>query len=197
MPVSQQFINFLNLPLTQLREIADQLDISFPPGTRKWDIVDRLAKVPSKDLPVEAAQWVHAGRTSITYVKLGSEPLETEAVTDALTAMCDGANPLEEAIRPPELTRQPTLIAASKSEDGDRFFLSFGVKKAIARVLANFEIEEIEGDDFFVVVVRLDPPVMEIRTNHERAERFTTKWIADFNEHLFGDETNEEEAEAG
>lgn len=192
MPVSQQFINFLNLPLPQLHAIADELDISLPAGSRKWDIVDRLAKVPARELPLRAAQWFHAGRTSVTYVKLGSEPLQAEAVTEALTAMCDGVNPLEAAIRPTELTRQPTLIAAGKSDDEDRFFLSFGVKKAVARVLTNFEIEEVEGDDFFVAVLRLDPPLMEIRTNHERAERFTTNWIAEFNEHLFGDETEEE-----
>jgi hypothetical protein len=187
--VSQQFIELLNLPLARLKELAIELEIEFPAETRKWAMVDRLAKVPAKDLPELAADWVHAGRTSVTYVSLGDgDALEADKVAEALTDMC-GVNPLEESIRPAELTPKPTLIAASKSDD--RFFLSFGVKKPVARVLSDFTVKEIEGDHFFSAVIRLDPPVVEVRTNHERAERLTTSWIADFDHLLFGDEEEE------
>jgi hypothetical protein len=193
-PVSQQFIELLNLPVSRLRDIAAELEIEFPSGTRKWAMVDRLSKVPAKDLPDLAAEWVHAGRTSVTYVQLGDgEALDAEKVEQALTDLCEGVNPLEESIRPEELTARPTLIAATKSED--RFFLSFGVKKPVARVLSDFSIKEIVGDDFFFAVLRLDPPIMEVRTNHQRAERLTTNWIADLDEFLFAEEENEEEEE--
>lgn len=193
--VSQQFIELLNLPVARLKDMAAQLEIEFPAESRKWALVDRLSKVPTKDLPELAADWVHAGRTSITYVSLGDgAALEADKVTEALTDMC-GVNPLEESIRPSELTPKPTLIAASKSDD--RFFLSFGVKKPVARVLSDFTVKEIEGDHFFSAVIRLDPPIVEVRTNHERAERLTTSWIADFDDLLFGDgEENDEEDEA-
>lgn len=186
MGVSQEFINLLNLPLGQLRDMAEELDVSVPSGARKWDIVMELSKLPARKLMPHASEWIYAGRTSVTYVRLGAgTPLDEAAITEALTDMCDGTNPLENDVRPNALTRKPSLIHATKSDD--RFFLSFGVKKPVAKVLSNFEMEVVEGDDFFVAVLRPDKAMMEIRTNHQRAERFVTTWIADFNDVLFGE----------
>jgi hypothetical protein len=196
MQVSQEFINLLNLPLGRLREIADELDVSLPSGARKWDVVKELSKLSSSKLAPHASEWIYAGQTSVTYVKLGDgAPLDEAAVIEALTDMCDGVNPLENDIRPDALTRKATLIDATKT-DG-RVFLSFGVKKPVARVLSDFEVEVVEGDDFFVAVLRLDKAIMEIRTNHQRAERFVTTWIAEFDDFLFGDAEQEEPQEQG
>lgn len=190
MAVSQEFINLLNLPLGQLRDIAEELDLDLPAGIRKWDVVRELSKQPASKLLPHAGEWIYAGRTSVTYVRLGDgTPLDETAIVEALTDMCDGVNPLAEDVRPNELTRTPTLIHAAQADD--RVFLSFGIKKPVARVLSNFEIETVEGDDFFVAVLRLDSAMMEVRTNHQRAERFVTTWIVDFNELLFGDEDDE------
>lgn len=185
MQVSQEFINLLNLPLGRLRDIAEELDVSLPTGARKWDVVKELSKLSVSKLAPHAGDWIYAGQTSVTYVRLGDgTPLDEAAVVEALTEMCDGVNPLENDVRPDALARGATLIAASKTDD--RFLLSFGVKKPIARVLSDFEVEEVEADDFFVAVLRLDKAIMEIRTNHQRAERFVTTWIAEFDEFLFG-----------
>jgi hypothetical protein len=128
-------------------------------------------------------------------VKLGDgTALDGAAVVEALTDMCDGINPLENDIRPDVLTRKATLIDATKTDD--RVFLSYGVKKPVAQVLSNFEVEVVEGDDFFVAVLRLDKAIMEIRTNHQRAERFVTTWIAEFDEFLFGDGEQEGQPQA-
>jgi hypothetical protein len=194
MQVSQEFINLLNLPLGRLRDIAEELDVSLPSGARKWDVVKELSKLSAGKLAPHASEWIYAGQTSVTYVKLGDgTPLDEDAVIEALTDMCEGVNPLENDIRPDVLTRKATLIDATKT-DG-RLFLSFGVKKPVARVLSNFEVEVVEGDDFFVAVLRLDKAIMEIRTNHQRAERFVTTWIAEFDEFLFGDGEQERQGE--
>ncbi len=194
MQVSQEFINLLNLPLGQLRDIADELDVSISTGARKWDVVKELSKLSTSKLAPHASEWIYAGQTSVTYVRFGDgTPLKEADVVEALTDMCDGVNPLEGDIRPDVLTRKPTLIDATKA-DG-RLFLSFGVKKPVARVLSNFEVETVEGDAFFVAVLRLDKAIMEIRTSHQRAERFATTWIADFDELLFGDDDEEGGAE--
>lgn len=190
MQVSQEFINLLNLPLGQLRDIADELDVSIPSGARKWDVVKELSKLSTSKLAPHASEWIYAGQTSVTYVRFGDgTALNEDDVVEALTDMCDGVNPLEEDIRPDVLTRKPTLIDATKADD--RLFLSFGVKKPVARVLSNFEVETVEGDAFFVAVLRLDKAIMEIRTSHQRAERFATTWIADFDDLLFGDDDEE------
>ncbi|HVD86182.1 MAG TPA: hypothetical protein VNB59_02120, partial [Solirubrobacterales bacterium] len=159
MQVNQQFINLLNLPLGQLRDIAEELDVSLSAGARKWDIAKDLSKLSASKLAPHASEWIYAGRTSVTYVRFGDgTPLDEDEVIRALTDMCDGVNPLEEDIRPDELTPKPSLIDATKAED--RLFLTFGVKKPVARVLANFEIQPVEGDAFFVAVLRLDKAIM-------------------------------------
>jgi hypothetical protein len=195
MQVSQEFINLLNLPLGRLRDIADELDVSLPSGARKWDVVKELSKLSPSKLAPHASEWIYAGRTAVTYVKLGDgTALEEAAVVEALTDMCDGINPLENDIRPDVLTRKATLVDATKTDD--RVFLSYGVKKPVAQVLSNFEVEVVEGDDFFVAVLRLDKAIMEIRTNHQRAERLVTTWIAEFDEFLFGDGEQEGQPQA-
>lgn len=185
MEVSQEFINLLNLPLKRLRSMAEELDVSLPTGARKWDVVKELAKLGPGKLAPQASEWIYAGQTSVTFVRVGNgTALDEAAVVGALTDMCDGVNPFENDVRPDALTRKPALIHAAKT--GDRMFLSFGVKKPVAQVLQNFEVEIVEGDAFFVAVLRLEKAVMEIRTNHQRAERFVTSWIAEFDDFLFG-----------
>lgn len=191
MRVPQQFINLLNLPLGQLRDMAEELDVSIPSGSRKWDVVKELSKLSASKLAPHASEWIYAGQTSVTYVRLGDgSALDEAAVIQALTEMC-GTDPFTSDIRPDMLTPKASLIDATKT-DG-RFFLSFGVKKPVAQVLSNFEVEVVEGDDFFVAVLRLDKAIMEIRTNHQRAERFVTTWIAEFDEFLFSDAAEKEE----
>jgi hypothetical protein len=190
MPVSQEFINLLNLPLGRLRDIAEELDVSLPSGARKWDVAKELSKQSASKLAPHAGEWIYAGQTSVTFVRLGDgSPLNEAAVIQALTDMY-GTDPFASDIRPEVLTQKATLIDATKA-DG-RIFLSFGVKKPVAQVLSNFEVEVVEGDDFFVAVLRLDKAIMEIRTNHQRAERFVTTWIAEFDEFLFSDAEAEE-----
>src|SRR6476620_5921631 len=194
MRVSQEFINLLNLPLGRLRDMAEELDVSIPAGARKWDVVKELSKLSTSKLAPHASEWIYAGQTSVTYVRFGDgTPLDEAEVVRTLTDMCDGINPLAEDVRPDVLTRKPSLIDATKA-DG-RLFLSFGVKKPVAEVLADFEVETVEGDAFFVAVLRLDKAIMEIRTNHQRAERFATTWIAEFDDLLFGDEDEEGDTE--
>ena len=190
MRVSQEFINLLNLPLGRLRDIAEELDVSIPSGARKWDVARELSKLSASKLAPLAGEWIYAGQTSVTFVRLGDgSPLEEAAVTQALTDMY-GTDPFASDIRPDVLTQKATLIDATRA-DG-RIFLSFGVKKPVAQVLSDFEVEVVEGDAFFVAVLRLDKAIMEIRTNHQRAERFVTTWIAEFDEFLFSDTEAEE-----
>lgn len=192
MAVTQEFINLLNLPREQLQDMAEKLDVAVPSNARKWDLVRALSQISDRKLAANAGQWIFAGRTSITYVRLGDgTPLDEGKLIAALTEMCDGTNPLNDDVRPDALTRKPSLIDVAKM-DG-KFFLSFGLQRPVAQVLNHFELEVVESDEFFVAVIRPDKAILEIRTNHQRAERLTTTWLAEFNEFLFGDGGGENE----
>ena len=190
MRVSKEFINLLNLPLSQLEAIAEELDVAIPRDARKWDVVRLLAQKPSNSLAPYTNEWAYAGKTSVTYVRLGNgEPLGENLIVAALTDMCDGSNPLTEDIRPESLSSRPALIAAEKI-DG-KFFLTFGVKRPTSQHLRDFELETVESDEFFSAVVRPEKAILEVRTNGQRAHRLGTTWIAEFSDFLFPSENEE------
>jgi hypothetical protein len=177
--VSQEFINLLNLPLPELESIAEELDVEIPTGARKWDVVRLLSQVGSKKLAPHASRWIFAGKTSVTFIRLGDgTPLDRKQVVSALIELCEGENPLTTNVRPEELTRRPALVDATEFEG--KIFLSFGLKKPVAEVIADFEIRPVEADEFFVAVLRPDSAIIEVRTNNQRARRFASTWLADF-----------------
>lgn len=179
MRVSQEFINLLNLPKEQLQAIADELDVDLPRAARKWDIASLLARQGTRKLAPHAGNWIFAGKTSVTFFRLGDgSPLDRNLVVKALTDMADGLNPLTEDIRPEKLTSRPSLVEATEAEG--KIFLSFGLKKPVAKVLQDFEMEEIQVDEFFVAVIRPEAAVMEVRTNNQRARRFANTWLSEF-----------------
>lgn len=191
MPVSQDFINLLHLPVAELETIAEALEIEIPKGTRKWDLVRLISRASTQKLTAHAGQWIFAGKTSVTFIRLGDgSPLDRDQIVAALTDMCDGQNPFSEDVRPAELTSRPALIDATEHEG--RIFLSFGLKRPVAEVISDFEIQPVEADHFFAAVLRPDVAILEVRTNNQRARRLATTWVTDFCN--FFDEDAQEEA---
>lgn len=186
MRVSREFIYLSNLPLPHLEEMAAELDVAVSTDAHKWEYVRALSQQSLKKLAPHRDHWAYAGKTSVTFIRIGKgEPLSPDGVEAALAAICDGANPLTDEVRPSSLTSRPALVAAEKV--GEKFCLIFGVKNPEIQYLRDFQLETVERDEFFSVVIRPEKAIIEVRTNSPRANRFNNTWVAEFCEFLFPD----------
>jgi hypothetical protein len=186
MRVTREFIYLSNLPLPHLEEMAKELDVAVSTGSHKWDYVQALSRQSETKLAPHRDHWAYAGKTSVTFIRIGKgDPLDPSGVEAALTAICDGANPLTEEVRPSSLTSRPTLVAAEKL--GEKFCLTFGLKNPEVQYLRDFQLVTVERDEFFSVVIRPEKAIIEVRTNSPRANRFNNLWVTEFCDFLFPD----------
>lgn len=183
MPVPQQLINLLNLSVPTLQKLATGAGIDVGARWSKWELASELAGLPQGVLDQIVGEWLYAGQTSVTWVEMGDrQPLEVGGVRAALVAMYHW-DPFEQDVRPDRVTSRPQLIDARIWTDTKVVF-TFAVTKRVARVLHNFETEEVYVDEFFVAVLRLDHGVLEIRASHSRARLLVNTWLAEFAEHM-------------
>lgn len=187
----------MNLPLPQLRKLAKAAGVFPDEGTTKWDYATALAQLPREQLEQLAGEWMYAGQTSITWVFLSSDgtdgaarladgpagtPIDFEDLKAALTAQC-GADPFEADVRPEEVTGEPKLVEATVLEE-HKIGLLFVVARRVAKVIHNFEVQDVYQDEFFQAIIRLDAGVVEIRANHDRARVFIQTWLAELADRL-------------
>jgi hypothetical protein len=188
MPISQTVINLLNLPLPQLRQLAKDTGVEPPTipsrGLQKFDYVMALSLLPDAALRERVGDWLFAGRTSLTWYRLGEgESIEYESVRSALRSLYP-VDPYDGDIRPEEVTHTPQLIDVRDFDPDEtpktKVVFTFAASRRITRVIHNFEVRDVLADEFFVAVLRLDRGTFEIRAGHERARQLASTWLIDF-----------------
>jgi hypothetical protein len=181
--VPQRLINLLNLPLPTLRRLARRAGIETNTDSRKWDVIERLAPLSERELFDAFGEWLYAGSTSITYLRIGDgRPLDPAAMREQLVDMCNG-DPFERDVRPEVVTAMPQLVEAREWGD-EKVLLTFAMQKRVTRVIHNFELTDVVADDFFVAVLRPQHAIVEVRGSHERANRIARSWLLEFADRL-------------
>src|SRR6478609_9196632 len=79
MPVSQRLIDLLNAPMPVLRQLAARHNLGVVKETRKWEVAQQLAQLPRNVLEEETGQFLYAGSTSLSWIRL----VRTEDNADA------------------------------------------------------------------------------------------------------------------
>jgi hypothetical protein len=208
-PLSQEFINLLNLPMPQLRILAANALVSSSRSWKKWDYAEALSVLPREQLEALAGEWLYAGQTSVSWVFLGTRPRDANAMAQPPDSEpSDKANPVEPLgeeikldrirkalkalypsdpfvadIRPEEVTTTPALVEARVLDD-DHVVFTFVVARRVAKVIHNFELADVYADEFFVALLRLKLGVLEIRASHDRAATLTNTWLTELAQHL-------------
>jgi hypothetical protein len=186
MPVPQQTINLLNLSVPALKRLAKDAGIQVSErksGLVKWDYVTALGSLPESKLDELAGDWLYAGQTSLTWLVFGEgEPIELAELKRALKERYD-TDPFETDIRPEEVTQVPQLVDA-KSWTDDKVVFTFAVSRRVAKVIHNFEPQDVYADEFFVAVLRLKRAILEVRASHDRAQKLANTWVPEIAEHL-------------
>lgn len=185
MSISPETIKLLNLSIPALRRLGREAGVALPYRASKWELARELGQLPSSQIDQLAGDWLHAGQTSVTWLTLdipNSPPLAAERVRDALSAMYN-RDPFGTDVRPEQVTRVPQLVDVTEWRD-DKLVFTFVASKHVTRVIHNFEFQEVEGDEFFFAVFRLDEAVFEVRASHERAEQLANTWLAELMEYL-------------
>lgn len=195
MPVPQTLIDLLRVPTPELRKLAADLNVELERGADQWAMAQALASIPRSRLEEFAGNYLYAGTTSLSWVRLvpidedpsedssrfyplyGSE-LEREEVMDALAEHSE-TNPFDESDRPANVTAKPTLVCARESEPGT-FILTFAASKRVGYAIHNFEMTRVMQDDFFNLVLRLEHGTIEVRAGATRARSMRRTWIAQF-----------------
>jgi hypothetical protein len=184
-PVPQTFIDLLNLPVAELRKLAKGAGVKLPSSTKRWDLAWELSNLPRSTIEKIVGDRLYAGQTAASWIVLGSgTPVGLENLRQALSEMLDG-DPFEGLSRP-KVNNRPQLADARLVGDS-KAVLTFVVSKRLARVIHDFEVYDVEQDEFFVAVLRLDSGVLEIRSSHARATLLANTWLAELAEFLEDD----------
>jgi hypothetical protein len=69
-PVSQRFIDLLNVPLAVLRDIGEDKQITGWASMRKWPLAHQLSELPRTELERRTLGFLYAGQTSVTFFRL-------------------------------------------------------------------------------------------------------------------------------
>lgn len=186
MPVPQQFINLLNLSMPTLRRLAKDAGVSVERergGVPKWDYVTALAALPQQALDELVGEWMYAGQTSLTWLRVGpGEPISLDALRQALRAMHD-VDPFEESVRPSEVTDRPRLVDVRVWTE-EKVVFTFVVARRVAKVIHNFEPQDVYADEFFLGVLRLNDGIFEVRASHDRAQLLVNTWLVELADRL-------------
>ncbi len=203
MPVSQRFIDLLNVPLPLLREAGEKEKIDGAKGMSRWQLADSLEERPRASLEGLSQGYLYAGRTSLSWYRfdeprdpeadvaededsenappetLSGLALDPDAVREILNEMSESGDAFSEASRPAEITRDPKLVVARERSDGT-VLLTFATEKPVGRVIKDFEKTPVFADEFFNAVLDVSSGLIEVRTNQQTAHRFGQSWLSDF-----------------
>jgi hypothetical protein len=142
-----------------------------------------LADLPAERLFELAGKWICARATSVTWIQIGTgEAIEASDWRAAVKEVL-GKDAEEEDIRPEEVTNRPKLVDMRDLDDG-KIACTWAAAKRVARVIHNFELEDVYADEFFVAIVRLDQGIVEVRGSHERAKRLRNTWLGEVDARL-------------
>lgn len=195
MPVSQRFIDLLNVPRDLLASAAEKDEIDGAKAMDKWQLAGELEQKPRTDLENLAEGFLYAGRTSVSWFRLveqhsktdgfrasGSRlsgvPLLPDAVREALQATAD-CDPFDPTSRPETVTGKPTLVSARDFGEG-RLLLTFAYRQRKTRVIRDFEVSEVANDEFINAILDVSNGVLEVRTNQRAAQMLQHSWLGDF-----------------
>ena len=196
MPVSQRFIDLLNAPLPVLRAVARSHEMETR-GVLKWDLARRLAQMPRPALDEETHEFLYAGSTSLSWLRLIPEAedvnredsatfypmrgvdLPAARVIAAIHESSEG-DPFSEEDRPGEIDQTPKLVVAREWDDGDAYILTFAVAKRTGHVIHNFEQIPVLEDEFFNALLRPGAGSIEVRASAGRVRQLERSWVADF-----------------
>lgn len=182
MAVPQPHLHLFNLSIGVLRKLCNDRELAVPAHATKLDLMQALRQVPAAQLEEQARNYLYAGSTSISWIQLGSgEPIERDALRAAVVEVC-GADPFDGEIRPQQVTNVPKLVEVRTLDEKIAF--TFVVRKPTRSVVVNFEIQSIFEDHFFLMILRPDIGVAEVRSSHQRAGRLARTWLAELAEHL-------------
>ena len=199
MPVSQRFIDLLNMPGPALKRLADERNVHYPAGAGKWTIARAVARSGTREELEDASDgFLYAGRTSMTWFRLidpddfdeddpdsfyplDGDALDLDEVREALEEHSEG-DPFDEDDRPQSIDRQPKLVLAREWRDG--ILMTFAVAKRAGQVIHDFELVEVLEDEFFPAFLRLEDGVIEVRSSSGRARALHVGWLEDFTDSL-------------
>lgn len=194
-PVSQRFIDLLNMPGPALRRLAAEQNVEYRPGAGKWDIARAVARSTSREELEDASDgFLYAGSTSMswflfvapddadeddpdTFYPLEGEELDLDDVREALDELSEG-DPFDEEDRPDSIDREPKLVLAREWRDG--IVMTFAVAKRAGQVIHDFEIVEVLEDEFFSAFLRIVDGVFEVRSSSSRAHALHVGWLGSF-----------------
>lgn len=178
MPVTQQFIDLLNMPLGRLKRLSMDLGVEPPSSVGKWELAEQLSEYPRDQLLDLAGDWLFAGSTSVTWFVLGEGNGVTPeawatAVNDYINGDVAGGD-----IRPDDITHRPQLVDMRTLGD-DKIVCTFAVARRVSRVIHNFEVDDVLADEFFVAMLRPGDGVVEVRASHDRARTLASTWLSE------------------
>jgi hypothetical protein len=186
--VPQTFIDLLNLPVGELRKLGEGAGVKLPKALTRWELAWELSHLSRTTIDKIVGDRLYAGQTATSWIVLGSgKAVGIENLTKALIQMLDH-NPFDKPARP-KVSNHPQL-ADARVIGASKAVLTFVVSKRIARVIHDFETKDVEQDEFFVAVLRLDSGVLEVRSSHARARLLSNTWLAELAE-FFDDEPEE------
>ena len=197
MPVTSTLVELLNAPRLTLYKVARDARLPVDRDSRKWDIARALAEAFGDDIPAEAAEYLHAGQRSISWIRLAPESEEfalgdakftypmrgmeiSEAeVRAALASEFDREDPYDIKERPEVILEgQPQLIVARHRDDG--ILLLFAIAQRKGQAIHNFHATTVVEDDFFPVIFRPSLGLLEVRASSDQARRLRKTWLQRF-----------------
>ena len=194
--VSQRFIDLLNAPISVLRGVASRNEVKVT-GKSKSELAQQLAHLDRSTLEDETGQFLYAGSTALSWLRLVPEDeeideddpaahypirgveLERDKVVAGLQEQSEG-NPFSESDRPDEITTRPKLIVAREWDEDDGYMLTFALAKRTGHVIHNFEDIPVYEDEFFNALLRPGAGSVEVRASSARADRLARTWLTDF-----------------
>jgi len=195
--VTPTLVELLNAPRLTLYKVARDAKLAVDRDARKWDLARLLAEEFGEDIPAQAAEYLHAGQRSISWIRLVPESEEfalgdpdytypmrgmevSEAEVDAaLTEEFGRDDPYDIDERPEAIIEgRPQLIVARRRDDG--ILLLFAIAQRKGQAIHNFRATTVVEDDFFPVIFRPDLGLFEVRASAEQARRLRKSWLRDF-----------------
>src|SRR5215212_6792680 len=153
--VTPTLVELLNAPRLTLYKVARDAKLAVDRDARKWDLARLLAEEFGEDIPAQAAEYLHAGQRSISWIRLVPESEEfalgdpdytypmrgmevSEAEVDAaLTEEFGRDDPYDIDERPEAIIEgRPQLIVARRRDDG--ILLLFAIAQRKGQAIHNF-----------------------------------------------------------
>jgi hypothetical protein len=157
----------MNLSVSQLRRLAASAGLTPAAQATKQELVRQLLTVDPSRLTALAADYLYAGRTSVSWFRFGADALTDENVKAALTTVA-GRDVFTTSVVPTVVTSEPHLIEGLAWRP-EKIVLRYVARKREQIVIQNMQLVPQVEDELFVVLVRPGRAVVEARCSSTRA----------------------------